>query len=99
MKIDEIIEQYLSGKLSETEMQNFEDEFFRNDALFEQLQLVVAEHLEAYVMESLTPEQKAMIERKFLCDVENRELLNTIGLLRQYGKRESKGNLRFSEAA
>ena len=97
--MDEIIEQYLAGKLSEVEMESLEDEFFRNNSLFEQLQIVVAEYLDAYLEGSLSPQQKAMIERKLLCTSENRELLITAELIKRHGKGKSKPDFSFSEAA
>jgi anti-sigma factor RsiW len=99
MKIDKIIEQYLDSELSPDQVESFEDSFFRDDAIFEQLQVVVAEYLDAYLEGTLSPQQKAMVERKLLCSSENRELLNTIELIRAHDKHELMSNPRFSAAA
>lgn len=99
MKIDQIIEQYLDSELSPDQVETFENDFFRDDAIFEQLQIIVAEYLDAYTEGTLSPEQRAMVERKLLCSSENRELLNTIELIRAYNNHKRTSNPRFSVAA
>lgn len=99
MKIDKIVKQYLNSELSSDQVEAFENDYFCDDAIFEQLQIVVAEYLDAYLEGTLSPQQKAMVERKLLCSSENRELLNTIELIRAYNKHERTSNPGFSVAA
>jgi anti-sigma factor RsiW len=63
---DEPTVRYLLGKLSQADREDFEDRYFSDDALLEQLQAIEEELIDAYVKGRLDPADRAAFENRFL---------------------------------
>jgi anti-sigma factor RsiW len=70
---DERAIRYLLGELSPEERDQFEDRYFSDAALHEQLQAIEEELIDSYVRGELSSEQRTHFEQRFLQSPERRE--------------------------
>ncbi len=70
---DETVVRYLLGRLPDAERDKFEDRYFSDDELHEQLQAIEEELIDAYVRGRLGREDTAAFESRFLLSPERRQ--------------------------
>jgi len=90
---DQAINRYLLGQMSEQEQSQFEERYFADDNLFEELRAVEGELIDAYVRGELSPPEREQFEKHFLTSPKRRQrvefartMINTLALPR--GQRE-----------
>jgi hypothetical protein len=74
-EFEENSERYLLGELSDAERERFEESYFADDALFEQLQAVKDDLLDAYARGELDGEKRKRFAAHFLASAPNRRQL------------------------
>ncbi len=74
---------YLLGEMSEDKQARFEDRYFADDELFEQMVIVKEELIDAYVRGHLDRRERERFERNFLNSPERREQVAFAQALRQ----------------
>src|SRR5437879_4463865 len=62
---DKQITEYLLGRLSEEDQRQFEQHYFADDELYDRLCIIEEELIDNYVTGSLTPELRALCEKRF----------------------------------
>ncbi len=103
---DVIIVRYLLGQLPEAERDHFEDRYFSDEALHEQLQAIEEELIDAYVDGDLTGEDLACFELRFIGSPERERKILFARALRagtdrraRFGRLQSISEARHSQDA
>ncbi len=84
---DERLRRYLLGTLPAREQTLLEDAYLADDELFEQLNAVEAELVDAYVMDGLPPDDRVPFEERYLGSPEQRQ---RVAFARQLHERSGK---------
>ena len=87
---DKQLIRYLLGDLSGEERDLFEDRYFQNDALHEQLLAMEEELVDAYVLGELSVEQRQSFEHFFLRSPERHEKVKLARALARFGGKQAR---------
>jgi hypothetical protein len=77
-KDDRLMVSYLLGELEEPERQQFEERYFTDDLLFQELQSVKQDLINDYLKDRLTPKQKAYFDQHYARNRLGREQIRFI---------------------
>ena len=80
----ETIRKYLLAELAEPQRRAFEERLVLDDSIFEELQIVEDELVDAYLLKQLTGSEKAQFETVFLATPERRDKLRFAKVFRHY---------------